>query len=50
MADVLCIGGGVFDRSKKEEKEKEKAEFNKEYGASTTHLFLVLVLVCYPKR
>ena len=50
VAGVLCMGGGVFDRSKKEEKEKEKEELNQEYGASTTYLFLVLVLVCYPKR
>jgi hypothetical protein len=44
------MGGGVFDLRKKGKKEKEKEGFNKEYGASTTHLFLVLVLVCYPKR
>jgi hypothetical protein len=30
MAGVICMGGGVFERQKKEEKEREKEKFNKE--------------------
>jgi hypothetical protein len=44
------MGGGVFDHAKKEEKGREKEEFNTKKSASTTHLFLVLVSVWYPKR
>jgi hypothetical protein len=29
-AGVICMGGGVFERQKKEEKEMEKEKFNKE--------------------
>jgi hypothetical protein len=48
-AGVICMGGGVFDRPKKEEKERKKEKFNKEYSASNTHLFLVLAL-CLPSK
>jgi hypothetical protein len=44
------MGGGVFDRPKKRKKEKEKEKFNKEYSASTTHLFLVLAFGLPSKR
>jgi hypothetical protein len=27
-AGVICMGGGVFDRPKKEEKERKKEKFN----------------------
>jgi hypothetical protein len=30
LAGVICMGGGVFERPKKEEKEMEKEKFNKE--------------------
>jgi hypothetical protein len=44
------MGGGVFDHAKKEEKGREKEEFNTKKSSRTTHLFLVLVSVWYPKR
>jgi hypothetical protein len=44
-------GGGVFDHAKKgRKKEGKKEEFTACKKDSTTHLFLVLGLVWYPKR
>jgi hypothetical protein len=44
------MGGGVFDRSKKEEKERKKEKFSKEYSASNMNLFVVFAFGLLSKR